>query len=100
MQGFLPVTNQTNMKDLHNGIICGAAQFINEIELFDDDFQWAEDVTKKSFLLIAVEAVERLEIEYSCYNETNESNEVLIHNKQKAFLRQEEIIGTNQITLL
>ena len=36
MQGFLPVTNQTNMQDLHNGIICGAAQFINEIELFDN----------------------------------------------------------------
>lgn len=100
MQGYLPISNKPSMEELHNGIICGAAQFLNEIEVFDEDYQWENDVTKKSFLKVAIEAVEKVEKELSCYNETDVDNGQLILIKQGELLLQEDSLGTIRRMLL
>ena len=68
-------------KDLHEGIIMGAAKALNEAIEEDGDYCWDESGEKKSIIRHILDAVTALEGKYACYNQTESINNRLILQK-------------------
>ena len=97
-----PEPGKQTDEDLHNGIICGAAALLNEIqEKFPNgDFCWSSPQKHHSTLMVVADAAKEIASELSCAIESATPIDKLIHDKQSELLETEARIGAKLTDIL
>ena len=77
---------------MHQCIISGAAILLNDLNsnILPNNFCWSENVTKKGFTQVVLEAVTQVEEKLCCFDESEKSNRQQIFETWKRMLDEEE----------
>ena len=93
-QGFKQsVKNEDEYKDLHHGIIKGAAILLNDLNGIQEGFCWDQDYGKDSVIAVILEAIKKVERDLDCFSIEDSPNKDLLLEKQRGLLEQEEKMG-------